>query len=214
PVLVDVRRADMNLDPDLLERAITPRTKAIIPVHLTGHPAEMDAILAIGERHGIPVVEDAAQAVGTSYHGRRTGSLGRAGCFSLHPLKNLHAYGDAGIITTNDEALYQWLLKARNHGLRNRDESEFWSTNSRIDTVQAAMLDVKLKYLDEWTRERRAIAAEYCAALRDVVEVPTEAPGYLHTYQTFMIKAERREGLLRHHHRRGCQHHGYIHEPA
>src|SRR5262245_41492104 len=212
PVLIDVRRIDMNLDPDLLERAITRRTKAIIPVHLTGHPAEMDAILTIGERHGIPVVEDAAQAVGTSYHGRRTGSLGRAGCFSLHPLKNLHAYGDAGIITTNDDALYKWLLKARNHGLRNRDESEFWSTNSRIDTVQAAMLDVKLPYLDEWTRERRAIAAEYCAALRDVVELPTEAPGCLHTYQTFMIKAERREGLLQHLQRRGVD--AKVHYPA
>ena len=198
PRFVDVRREDLNMDPALLEAAITPRTKAIVPVHLTGHPADMEAIVKIADRHGIPVIEDAAQSVGTLYHGRKTGSIGQLGCFSLHPLKNLHAIGDAGVITTNDEPLYRWLLKARNHGLKSRDEVEFWSTNSRIDTVHAAVLTVMLGHLDTWIAERRAIAAEFSAALRDVVGVPTEAPGCVHTYQTFMITAERRPALLQH----------------
>jgi dTDP-4-amino-4,6-dideoxygalactose transaminase len=198
PRFVDVRRDDMNLNPDLLEAVITPRTKAIVPVHLAGHPADMEPIVKIADRHGIRVIEDASQAVGTSYHGRRTGSLGSVGCFSLHPLKNLHAAGDAGIITTSDERLYQWLVKARNHGLRTRDETEFWSTNSRLDTIQAAILNVMLDHLDTWIGQRREVAAEFCAGLADVVGVPTEAPGCFHTYQTFMITAERRAALLEH----------------
>jgi dTDP-4-amino-4,6-dideoxygalactose transaminase len=188
----------MTLDPQLLERAITSRTKAIIPVHLSGLAADMDPILEIANRHGIPVIEDAAQSVGSLYKGKRTGNLGIAGCFSLHPLKNLHAVGDAGIITTNDEQLYQWLLKARNHGLRTRDEVEFWSPNSRLDTLQAAILSVSLKHLDRWTDERRAVAAEYSAGLADVVSVPVEPPDRFHTYQTYMIKARRRDELLEH----------------
>jgi dTDP-4-amino-4,6-dideoxygalactose transaminase len=205
PRFVDVRREDMNLNPDLLEAAITPRTRAIVPVHLTGHPADMEPILKVAERRGIPVIEDAAQSVGTLYHGRRTGSMGQAACFSLHPLKNLHAVGDAGVITTSDEGLYQWLRKARNHGLRNRDEVEFWSTNSRLDTLQAAVLCVMLDHLDEWITERRAIAAEFSAALRDLVGVPAEAAGCFHTYQTYMIQAERRPGLLEHLKQRGIE---------
>ena len=203
PRFADVRREDMNLDPDLLETAITPRTKAIVPVHLAGHPADMEGILKIGERHGVPVVEDAAQSVGTVYHGRRTGSMGYAGCFSLHPLKNLHAVGDGGVITTNDKRLYHWLLRARNHGLRTRDEVEFWSTNSRLDTVQAAILNVMLDRLEEWIAERREIAAEFCSSLAECVGVPREAPGCCHTYQTFVIHAERRDALLEHLRRRG-----------
>jgi len=203
PRFVDARREDLTMDPRLLERAITPRTRAIVPIHLAGHPADMEPILKIGERHGIPVVEDAAQAVGTTYYGKRTGSLGRAGCFSLHPLKNLHAFGDAGVITTNDESLYRWLIKARNHGLRTRDEVEFWSPNTRLDTLQAAVLNVMLAHLDEWIRERRSVAQEYRAGLREVVRVPEETPGCLHTFQTFVILAERRDALLEHLKRRG-----------
>jgi len=203
PRFVDVRREDRNLDPGLLEGALTPRTKGIIPVHLAGHPADMSAIRSIADRHGIPVIEDAAQSVGTSYHGRRTGSLGLLGCFSLHPLKNLHALGDAGIVTTDDERLCAWLRKARNHGLRNRDEVEFWGPNSRLDTIHAAILGVMLEHLDGWIAERREIAAEYSAALREFVGVPQELPGCLHTYQTYMIVAERRDALLEHLRRRG-----------
>ena len=203
PRFVDVRRDDMNMDPSRLERAVTPRTKAIVPVHLAGHPADMEPILKIGERYGIPVVEDAAQAVGTTYHGKRAGSLGRAGCFSLHPLKNLHAVGDAGVIVTDDESLYQWLLKARNHGLRSRDEVEFWSPNTRLDTLQAAVLSVMLEHLDEWIRERREVADQFRAGLHDVVRVPEEAPGCFHTYQTFVVLAERRNALIDHLRERG-----------
>jgi dTDP-4-amino-4,6-dideoxygalactose transaminase len=198
PRFVDARRDDLTMDPGLLERAITPKTRAIVPVHLAGHPADMEPILKIGERHAIPVVEDAAQAVGTTYYGKRAGSLGRAGCFSLHPLKNLHALGDAGVITTDDESLYRWLIKARNHGLRTRDEVEFWSPNTRLDTLQAAVLNVMLAHLDEWIRERRSVAEEYRAGLREVVRVPEEAPGCVHTFQTFVILAERRDALLEH----------------
>jgi dTDP-4-amino-4,6-dideoxygalactose transaminase len=198
PRFVDVRRHDMNMDPSLLEAAISRRTKAIVPVHLAGHPADMEPILKIGERYGIPVVEDAAQSVGTQYHGRRTGSLGRAGCFSLHPLKSLHALGDAGVIVTDDATLYEWLLKARNHGLRNRDETEFWSPNSRLDTLQAAVLNVMLDHLEDWICDRRALAQLFREQLQDVVSVPEEAPGCFHTYQTFVIVAEQRRALLDH----------------
>jgi dTDP-4-amino-4,6-dideoxygalactose transaminase len=212
PRFVDVRRDDMTMDPDLLEKVITSRTKVIIPVHLTGCPADMEAILKVADSHGIPVVEDAAQAVGSAYHGRRTGSMGIAGCFSLHPLKILHGIGDAGVITTSDERLYQWLVKARNHGLRTRDEVEFWSTNSRLDTLQAAILNVMLNHLDTWIGERRAIAAEFSAALAGVVSVPIEPAGRFHTYQTFMITAERRSGLLEYLKQRGVD--AKVHYPV
>ena len=212
PRFVDVRRQDMNMDPALLERAVSPRTKAIVPVHLAGLPADMEPILKIAERYRIPVVEDAAQAVGTIYHGKRTGALGQAGCFSLHPLKNLHAIGDAGVIVTDDENLYTWLLKARNHGLRTRDEVEFWSRNTRLDTLQAAVLIVMLEHLDKWVQERREIAAQFCTGLRDVVGVPDETPGGLHTYQTFVIVAEHRNALLDHLQRRGID--AKVHYPV
>lgn len=212
PRFVDVQRDTLNLDPALLEAAITARTKAIMPVHLTGYPADMEPILKIADRRGIPVIEDAAQSIGTVYHGRRTGGIGRAGCFSLHPLKNLHALGDAGVITTNDEAMYAWLVKARNHGLRNRDEVEFWSPNSRLDTIQAAILDVMFNHVDAWIGERRAIAAQYSAALRGVVGVPPETPGCFHTFQTYMIVAERRTALIEHLRQRGVD--AKVHYPV
>lgn len=196
PVLVDVRD-DFNIDPERVEAAITPRTRAIIPVHLTGRPADMDAILDIAQRRGLHVVEDCAQAVGAAYRGQRVGSFGVAGCFSLHPLKTLNAIGDGGIITTNDPGLYATLRKARNHGLRNRDECEFWSYNCRLDTVQAAMLLVKMDYLDQWTLARRANAAFYQAQLRDVVRVPEDKPHEYAVYHTFIVQAERRDELQR-----------------
>ncbi len=195
PVFVDVRD-DFNIDPGLLEDAITPRTRAIIPVHLTGRPADMHPILEIAQRHGIHVVEDCAQAVGARYHDQRVGSFGVAGCFSLHPLKTLNAVGDGGVITTNDSALYEMLRKARNHGLRNRDECEFWSHNCRLDTIQAAMLLVKMDYLDQWAEARRAIAAFYRKFLRDVVaQVPEDKSHEYAVYHTFIIQAERRDEL-------------------
>jgi dTDP-4-amino-4,6-dideoxygalactose transaminase len=194
PVFVDVRE-DYNINPDLLEAAITPRTKAIIPVHLTGRPADMRPILEVAARYNLYVVEDCAQAVGARYHGQGVGSFGVAGCFSLHPLKNLNAIGDGGVVTTNDPELCDRLRKARNHGLRSRDECEFWSHNCRLDTLQAAMLLVKMDYLDQWTEARRANAAFYQQHLRDVVRVPEDQPYEYAVYHTFIIQAEERDRL-------------------
>ena len=156
PVFVDVRN-DYNMDPERLERAVNRRTKAIIPVHLTGRPADMDPILALAGRKGIPVVEDAAQAVLAEYRGRRVGSFGTLGCFSMHPLKTLNACGDGGVLTTSDSRIYEELKVLRNLGLKDRNQCLRWSGNSRLDTIQAAMLLVKLKYLETWTGKRRLV---------------------------------------------------------
>jgi len=196
PVFVDVRD-DFNIDPARLEDAITPRTRAIMPVHLTGRPADMTPILDFAARRGLHVLEDAAQAVGAEYHGRRVGSFGATGCFSLHPVKNLSAIGDGGMITTNDEALADKLKIMRNHGLRNRDECGLWSPNCRLDPLQAALLRVKIGHLEQWTAARRAHAAFYRQALREVVEVPEERPHERAVYHTFIIQAERRDQLQR-----------------
>ncbi len=195
PVFADVRD-NFNLDPARLEKAITKKTKAIIAVHLTGRPADMEEIMAIANRHNIPVIEDAAQAVGASLHGKPVGSFGIAGSFSLHPLKNLSACGDGGVITTNDEALYKKLVVARNHGLKNRDECAFWSYNSRLDTMQAAILNVKLKKLDQWNERRRAIAKKYSDALNGLdMILPIEADGMKSVYHTYIIQYSHRDEL-------------------
>ena len=196
PVFVDVRD-DLNINPYLIEEAITSHTKAIIPVHLTGRPADMQPILEIAQRNNLWVIEDAAQAVGAMYHEQRVGSFGIAGCFSLHPLKNLNACGDGGIITTDDDALYEKLLKFRNHGLKSRDECEFWGHNSRLDTIQAAMLNVKLNYLAKWTEERRQNAAFYQERLGDIIQAPVDKPYEWAVYHTFVIQCERRDELQR-----------------
>src|SRR6267142_4806801 len=158
PVFVDVTE-DYNIDPTLLERAITPRTKAIIPVHLTGRPADMDRVNDIARRRRIAVVEDAAQAIGARYKGRRVGSLGTAASFSLHPIKNLGIMGDGGIVTTDSRDIYERISKLRNHGLRNRDECEIWGYNSRLDPLQAGFASIKLKRLDAWNQRCREIAS-------------------------------------------------------
>ena len=196
PVLVDVR-PDFNIDPAAIEKAITPRTKAIIPVHLTGRPADMDPLLAIAARRGIPVVEDCAQAVLAEYRGKSVGGFGAAGCFSLHPLKTLNACGDAGVLVTNDEKLHESVRTMRNLGLKTRDNCVVWSGNSRLDTIQAAMLLVKLKHLGAWTRARRENAAFYQEALAGIpgVVVPRDAVGEKAVYHTFIIQAERRDEL-------------------
>ena len=204
PVLVDTR-PDRNIDPDLIEAAITPRTKGIIPVHLTGRPARMVEILEIAERYNLFVLEDAAQAVGARLNGRRVGSWGHAACFSLHPLKNLHAFGDGGVVTTDDQALFEHMLKARNHGLRNRNQCDFWSFNCRLDEVQAAMLRIQLQHLDRWTEERRRLAFRYNDLLRPYVDVPNEGPGEYCVYQTYVVQAERRDDLQRYLNDNGVQ---------
>jgi dTDP-4-amino-4,6-dideoxygalactose transaminase len=197
PVFVDVLE-DYNMNPELLEKTITKKTKAIMPVHLTGRPADMDAIMAIAKKHKLFVIEDAAQAVGAKYRGKRVGSFGNTGCFSLHPLKNLHVHGDGGVITTNDTALYEKLLKMRNHGLKNRDECDFFAYNSRLDEIQAGILNIKLPHLDKWNARYWAIARKYQAALtalKDFIQVPTDKSFEEPVYHRFIIQCERRDEL-------------------
>ena len=195
PVFADVT-SDFNLDPAKVEKAITPKTKAIIAVHLTGRPAPMDELLAVAKKHNIQVIEDCAQAVGAEYKNKRVGSFGITGCFSLHPLKNIAASGDGGVITTNDEKIYNYLLKARNHGLKNRDECEFWSYNSRLDNLQAALLNVKLKYLEKWTARRREIADIYYNKLKDLQIITPHDKAYEKAvYHTFIIQTDKRDEL-------------------
>jgi dTDP-4-amino-4,6-dideoxygalactose transaminase len=186
---------DMNLDPAALEAALTPKTRAIIPVHLTGRPARMREILAIARRRNLAVLEDCAQAIGAKLENKPVGGWGHAGAFSCHPLKNLFAFGDNGFLTTNDPALYRQLWLARSHGMPDRDTCDFWSHNCRMDELQAAFLRVNLTKLGEWTEERRRLAFRYNDLLRDLVKVPDEGPGEYHVYQTYMIRTERRDDL-------------------
>lgn len=194
PVFVDIC-GDGNMDPQRLEDAITHRTRAIVPVHLTGRPARMNDILDVARRRDLFVLEDAAQAIGASLDGKRVGSWGHAACFSLHPLKNLHAFGDGGMVTSHDPDLVARLAKARNHGLANREQCDFWSFNSRLDEMQAAMLRVQLRHLDAWTETRRSLALRYNDLLRPYVEVPDEGVGERCVFQTYVIKAEKRDEL-------------------
>jgi dTDP-4-amino-4,6-dideoxygalactose transaminase len=186
---------DMNLDPAKVAAAITARTKAIMPVHLTGRVADMDGLLALARQHDLIVIEDAAQAVGASQRGRRAGAFGRAAGFSLHPLKNLHVMGDGGIITTDDESLFRRLLKYRNHGLKDRDECEFWGVNSRLDAIQAGIASIKLPHLDGWNARHRAIADIYSAQLEKYVTVPRYASHEIPVFHRYMIQTPRRDEL-------------------
>lgn len=200
PVYVDIR-TDLNINPDLIEEKVTSKTKAIIPVHLTGRPADMDPILAIAKKYNLRVIEDAAQAIGAEYNGKKVGSFGDIGCFSLHPLKTLNACGDAGAITLNDETIYQKLRQLRNIGLKNRDESDMWGYNSRLDTLQAAILNVKFNYLDEWNSRRRYLADLYFEGLKDLKEVlqlPSLMGKEKQVFHTFVIQTPYRNELQKH----------------
>ena len=194
PVFVDICK-DGNLDPAKLEDAINDRTRGIVPVHLTGRPARMTDILEIAGRHDLFVLEDAAQSLGASLDGKRVGSWGNAACFSLHPLKNLHAFGDGGMVTSGNPDLIAHLSKSRNHGLADREQCDFWGFNCRLDEMQAAMLRVQLRRLDDWTATRRTLALRYNDLLRPYVDVPDEGPGEHCVFQTYVIKAERRDEL-------------------
>lgn len=194
PVFVDIG-PDLNIAPEKIAAAITPRTRGIVPVHLAGRPARMPAILEIARKHNLFVLEDAAQAVGAKLDGKPVGSWGDAACFSLHPLKNLHVYGDGGMVTTRDAALIDRLKLARNHGLRNRDQCDFWSFNCRLDELQAALARVEMTRLDERTRERRRLALRYHEKLKPHVEVPSENKGEHCVYQTYVVQAEKRNEL-------------------
>jgi len=213
PVFVDVNES-YNIDPRLIERAITPRTRAILPVHLTGQPADMAPVVEVARAFGLHVIEDCAQAVCAEYKGRKVGSLGTVGCFSLHPLKTLNACGDGGIVTTDDETIFEKIRILRNLGLRTRDDCVTWSGNSRLDTLQAAILLVKLNYLDEWTEKRRANARYYQEHLKSVaaVKAPFEQKDTRAVYHTFVIQAERRDELKAHLEKKGIG--TSIHYPA
>ncbi len=199
PVFVDVGE-DYNINPANIEQAITSRTKAILPVHLTGRPADMDPILEIAKAHGLYVVEDCAQAVCAEYKNRRVGSFGDVGCFSLHPLKTLNACGDGGVITTNNEEIYEYIKILRNNGLKTRDECTVWSNNSRLDTLQAAILLVKLKYIEEWTEKRRAHAGFYQERLAELpyIRIPVDKPYEKPVYHTFIIQTDNRNACKKH----------------
>lgn len=210
PVFADVG-SDLNLDPTKLEAAITKKTKAIIPVHLTGRIAPMVQILEIAKKHDLFVLEDAAQAAGASLNGKRAGAWGHAASFSLHPLKNLRAFGDAGIITTNDDKLAERLRIARNIGLKTRDNCTFWSSNDRLDEIQAAMLNVQMPLFMKWTEERRKLAHRYSDALRSVAKVPDENPGEYNVYQAYVLQVENRDQLFTHLNNNGIE--AKIHYP-
>jgi dTDP-4-amino-4,6-dideoxygalactose transaminase len=207
PVFVDVDETTYNLNPALIKRAITPKTRAILPVHLFGHPADMDPILEIARRHDLPVVEDACQAHGADYKGRRTGSLGTAGCFSFYPGKNLGAFGEAGAITTSNPALADRLRMFRDHGQARKYHHDVIGWNARMDGIQAAVLDVKLNHLDRANDLRRQHADQYRERLINLVDVilPFEAEYARHVFHVFALRVPDRDRVLRDLVERGVQ---------
>lgn len=198
PVFIDIDPITFNMDPAQLEEALKAGASAVMPVHLYGQCAEIDEINAIAARHGVPVVEDAAQAIGAEYHGRRAGSLSACGCFSFFPTKNLGAFGDGGFMTTDDADLADRLRMLRVHGSRVKYHHEAVGINSRLDTLQAAILLVKMKYLDEWTDGRRANAAAYNNGLANSrVQTPVEADGMKHVYNQYTVRLPNRDEVRR-----------------
>ncbi|WP_088036571.1 DegT/DnrJ/EryC1/StrS family aminotransferase [Evansella clarkii] len=198
PVLVDVLE-NQNINYELIEENITRKTKAIIPVHLGGRPAQMDKINEIADKYNLVVIEDCSQAIKAKFMSKNVGTFGLAGCFSLHPLKNLGAYGDAGVIVTSDKKLYEELILLRNHGLKNRNECDLWGYNSRLDEIQAAILNVKLKYLEKWTQHRRENARYYIDNLKELpIVLPVESEDEYAVYHAFVIQTSYRDELQEH----------------
>jgi dTDP-4-amino-4,6-dideoxygalactose transaminase len=205
PVFVDIDPATFNVDPRRIEVLISPKTKAILPVHLYGQCADMRALDAIARAHGIPLVEDAAQAVGAEFAGRRAGSWGAIGCFSFYPTKNLGGFGDGGLLTTSDASLADALRLLRGHGMQPRYYHHVVGINSRLDTLQAAVLNVKLAHLDDWTAARQANATRYgelfaASRLDHVVGLPSVSAGRRHVWNQYVIRVpEGRRDALRAH---------------
>ncbi len=212
PVFVDVDPESYTMRPDHLEAVITAKTRAIIPVHLYGRCADMDAILEIAARHNLSVIEDAAQAHGCSYKGRRAGSIGQLGCFSFYPTKNLGALGDGGAVTTNDAELAGRLRRLRNYGESSKYHNESMGYNSRLDELQAAFLRVKLPHLDHWNETRRNLAAVYQSRLEDRFRAPKDEPGFIQNHHLFVIQSEERDRLQGHLHALDIQ--ALIHYPV
>jgi UDP-2-acetamido-2-deoxy-ribo-hexuluronate aminotransferase len=194
PVYVDIDPQTYNIDPAAIEAAITPRTKAILPVHLYGLPADMGLILEIARKHSLPVIEDAAQAMGAEYRGRKVGGIGTMGCISFFPSKNLGAFGDAGMVVTNDDALAAKLRMIIVHGSRKRYYHETIGVNSRMDTLQAAILGVKLKHLEQWHEARRRAAQFYNKLFKGKpLDTPYEAPYSRHIYHQYTLRLRNRD---------------------
>ena len=212
PVLVDIDPQTFDLDPNRVEDAVTSRTRALLPVHLFGQMAEMDPLLRISQKHGFPIIEDAAQAIGSEYHTRRAGSLGSLGCFSFFPSKNLGGFGDGGMLTANDPDLAQQVKLLRNHGQSPKYHCKVVSGNFRLDELQAAVLRVKLRHLDDWTGARQRNAQTYRRLFTEAelivesseqldgwgVVLPPEAPDRRHIYNQFVIRSGRRDELKAH----------------
>lgn len=198
PVFVDIKDDTYNIDPEQFKKAITPKTKAVMTVHIYGQAANMNEINLIAREHGIKVVEDAAQAHGARYDGKRVGSLGDVACFSFYPTKSLGAFGDGGMVVTNDEHIYNKMLMLRDYGRKGRYEHVLKGHNSRLDTVQAVILNAKLKKLDEWNAMRGQVADWYQEALADVADIvlPQVVEGRTHVYQTFALRIPRREKVM------------------
>ena len=199
PVIVDIDPATFNIDPNHVEDLVTDRTRAILPVHLYGRPADMTSLMAIAERRGLWVIEDAAQAHGAEIDGRRCGSIGHLACFSFYPGKNLGAYGDAGAVTGNDASVLDRIRRLRDHGRTSKYEHLEVGFAERIDALQAAILAAKLPHLEDWTESRRRIAAKYSGLLggSDVV-TPDDSAAVRHVYHLYVIRSSARDGLLEH----------------
>lgn len=194
PVFVDIDEKTFTINPTLIEERITPKTKAILPVHLYGQCADMDPILEIARRYNLAVVEDCAQAAGSQYKGRMAGTMGHAGAFSFYPSKNLGAFGDGGLVLTNDEDLSQTVVKLRNYGQEKRYYHSIKGFNSRLDELQAAILDAKLPYLDSWNERRQEIAKRYHEDFSPIgMYCPLESPDRFHTYHLYVIRVPQRD---------------------
>ncbi len=198
PVFVDVAQENLSMNVALVEQYITPRTKAIIPVHLFGLPVDIDPILRLAKKYKLAVIEDACQAHGAMYKGRKAGSIGDVGCFSFYPSKNLGAFGDAGAVTTNRKDIGEKLRILRNIGQKQKNVHSVLGINSRLDTIQAAMLRVKLPYLDQWVQKRRQLAHRYNTSLVDLpIALPIELESMKSSYHLYVIRTPRRDQLKR-----------------
>lgn len=195
PVLIDIDPQTYCIDTKLIEKKITKKTKAIIPVHLYGNPADIDEITKVAKKHNLFIVEDCAQAIGAEYKGRKIGTYGSFGCFSFYPTKNLGAYGDGGMIVTNNKKLAKNLKKLRNYGSYKKNVHDFVGINSRLDEIQAAILRVKLKHLDKWNKKRRALALNYSKTLQKSCIVTSEKAYTKHVYHLYVIRNKNRDKL-------------------
>jgi dTDP-4-amino-4,6-dideoxygalactose transaminase len=203
-VFVDIKPDTFNMDLDLMHSRLTPRTKGIVPVHLYGQPCDMTRIMDFATAHGLKVVEDCAQALGATWHGRKVGSFGHAGCLSFFPSKVLGAYGDGGMVVTNDASVAEHIRTLRSHGSRTKYFHDMPGFNSRLDSLQAAVLGVKLRHLDAWLERRRELAAAYSDALcgAEGITLPAEVPGSRHIYNYYTTRvsggARKRDAVAAH----------------